>query len=180
VNVFRPARPAGTAWNVAKTLLGLLVVWFVFLFLMPLGVSIVEIELGIQRFPPQYVAAALLLLASTVLGVWAALTIAVAGQGTPIPFDGVRKIVVSGPYAFIRYPLAVAGAGQMVAIGLSFGSVPVLMYATLAMALWYYLIRPAAERDLATRFGESWRDYTRGVRGFRPRLTPYRPTIDRY
>ena len=30
-------------------------------------------------------------------------------------------------------------------------------------------------RDLARRFGESWSDYARSVRAFRPRLTPYRP-----
>ena len=178
MHVFRPARPAGAGWNVAKTLAGLIVVWFVFLFLLPLGVSIVEVDLGIQRFPPQYLPAVLLLVFSTALGLWAAVTVAVAGQGTPIPFDGVRTIVISGPYAYVRYPLAVASAGQVVALGLSFGSVPVLLYATLAMAVWYYLVRPAAERDLAARFGESWRAYTRAVRGFRPRLTAYRPTID--
>ena len=178
MNLFRPARPARVGWNIAKTIAGLIVVWFVFLFLLPLGVSIVEIDLGIQRFPPQYVGAALLLLASTALGVWAAVTVAVAGQGTPIPFDGVRTMVTSGPYAYVRYPLAIASAGQLVALGVSFGSVPVLVYATLAMAIWYYVIRPAAERDLAARFGESWHAYTRAVRGFRPRLTPYRPTIN--
>ena len=172
---FRPARPASIAWNLIKTLIGLVLLWFVFLFLLPLGISIVEIELGIQRFPPLYFAAAALLLASTTVALWAAITVATIGGGTPWPFDMARKIVVAGPYAYLRYPLATAGAGQLVALGLAFGSVPVLVYATLALALWYYLMRPAAERHLAARFGAAWRDYAAAVRGFRPRLTPYRP-----
>ena len=155
-------------------------VWFVFLFLLPLGVSIVEIDLGVQRFPPQYLPAVLLLFASTALGLWAAVTVAIAGQGTPIPFDGVRTIVVSGPYAYLRYPLAVAGAGQVVALGLSFGFVGAgaALRDTDDGSVVLTWSGPAAERDLAARFGESWRAYTRAVRGFRPRLTPYRPTID--
>jgi protein-S-isoprenylcysteine O-methyltransferase Ste14 len=175
VPFFRPARPANAWWNIVKTLIELFLLWFVFLFLLPLGISIVEIDLGIQRFPPQYLSAAGLLLASTIVALWAAITIAVAGRGTPLPLDGAREMVVTGPYAYLRYPLAVAGAGQAVAIGMAFGSVPVLLYATLAFVVWYYLVRPAAERDLAARFGDSWRAYTKAVRGFRPRVTPYRP-----
>ena len=180
MSFFRPARPAPAAWNIAKTLVGLLLLWFLFLFLLPLGISIVEIDLGIQRFPPQYVSAVALLVASTMFGLWAALTVAVRGRGTPLPFDAAREIVVSGPYAYVRYPLAVAGTGQVVALGLAFGSVPVLLYATLAFVVWYYLIRPAAERDLTARFGGSWQAYAQAVRGFRPRLTPYRPTLHRH
>jgi protein-S-isoprenylcysteine O-methyltransferase Ste14 len=166
------------AWNIVKTLAALLTAWFVFLFLIPLGISIVEVGLGIQRFPPQYLAAAALLALSTLAAVWAALTIAVAGGGTPVPFDGARALVTTGPYAYLRYPLAVAGTGQVVALGLAFGSVPVLVYATLALVVWYYWMRPATERALAARFGASWRDYAGAVRGFRPRLTPYRRPAD--
>ena len=171
---FRPARPASVAWNLIKTGIGVLLMWFVFLFLLPLGISIVEISLGIQRFPPQYFAAAALLLMSTALACWAAISVATTGGGTPFPFDMARQLVVTGPYAYLRYPLASAGAGQVVALGVAFGSVPVLLYATLALALWYYLMRPAAERHLAARFGDAWREYAGAVRGFRPRLTPYR------
>jgi protein-S-isoprenylcysteine O-methyltransferase Ste14 len=175
VRLFRPARPARTIWNVLKTLAGLILGWFVFLFLVPVGISIVEVDLGIQRFPPQYLAAAALLLSSTLVACWAALTVAIAGQGTPLPFDGERRIVVAGPYAYLRYPLALSSTGQLVALAVALGSVPVLVYGALAFVLWYYWVRPAGERDQMTRFGEAWRAYAGAVRGFRPRLTPYRP-----
>ena len=83
------------------------------------------------------------------------------------------RALVTTPFGFL-IGLALGALGS----GGSILAVPVLVYATLAMAIWYYVIRPAAERDLAARFGESWHAYTRAVRGFRPRLTPYRPTIN--
>lgn len=176
MRLFRPARPARALWNVIKTLVGLILLWFVLLFLVPVGISIIEVELGIQRFPPQYLSAAGLLLASTIVSLWASMTVAIAGQGTPFPFDTTRAMVVSGPFAYLRYPLALASTGQLVALAIALGSVPVLVYGALAFVLWYYLVRPAAERDQAARFGSAWHAYTEAVRGFRPRLTPYRPT----
>ena len=176
VRLFRQARPARVVWNVVKTLIGLIVLWFVFLFLVPLGISIVEVDLGIQRFPPQYPAAAPLLLTSTIAALWAAMSAAISGQGTPFFVDHTRRIVVSGPYAYLRHPLALATTGQLVALAIALGSVPVLVYGAITFILWYYLVRPAADINQAARFGSEWRAYAEAVRGFRPRLTPYRPT----
>jgi len=172
---YRPARPARASWNALKTLLFLLLFWFVFLLVLPIAVSIVEVELGIQRFPPQLFPASIGLLVFSALGVWAAMTLAISGHGTPAPFDTARTFVVGGPYAYVRNPLVIAATGQGVAIGLALGSVPVLAYFATSLIVWYYAIRPGEERDLATRFGESWRAYASDVRGFRPRLTRYVP-----
>jgi protein-S-isoprenylcysteine O-methyltransferase Ste14 len=174
MRLFRPARPAPAVWNVTKTLLYLLVVWFVLLFVLPIGVSIVEVELGIQRFPGPQMSAAFLLLLFTVVGLWAALTLAVSGRGTPAPFDAPREFVTHGPYAYVRHPLVAAVTGQGAAIGLALGSIPVLLYVMTTFIVWHFAVRPAEERDLAERFGERWRDYKKAVRGFRPRLSPYR------
>jgi protein-S-isoprenylcysteine O-methyltransferase Ste14 len=172
---FRPARPAPAWWNIAKTLGFLLLFWFMFLFVVPIALSTVEIELGIQRFPPLLRSAGIALVVFGVLGIWAAITLAVVGQGTPAPFDTPRRLVTSGPYAYVRNPLVIAAIGLGVAIGVVLGSVPVLAYITLSLLIWYAVVRPAEERDLARRFGESWSDYAQSVRAFRPRLTPYRP-----
>jgi protein-S-isoprenylcysteine O-methyltransferase Ste14 len=171
---FRPARPAHVAWNVTKTLLFLITFWFVFLFVIPIAVSIAEVELGIQRFPPQPLLAGPLLLVFSILGLWAALTLAIVGAGTPVPFDTARKFVVTGPYRHIRNPLVTAALGQGIAIGIAFGSVPVLAYVVTSFIVWYFFMRPAEERDLDRRFGSAWRDYKSNVKAFRPRLRPYR------
>lgn len=171
---FRPARPAPTWWNLAKTLGILLLLWFVFLFVVPIAISIVEVELGIQRFPPLLNTAGVGLPLFAALGVWAAVTLAVVGQGTPAPFDAPRNLVTRGPYGYVRNPLVIATIGLGTMIGIVLGSVPVLAFVTLSLLLWYAFVRPAEEHDLAKRFGYAWTHYGRHVRAFRPRLTPYR------
>lgn len=76
----------------------------------------------------------------------------------------------------MRHPLVIATIGLGVSIGVALGSVPVLAYTAISFLMWYVLVRGPEERDLAERFGDSWNRYARNVRGFRPRLTPYRPT----
>ena len=62
-----------TAWLVIKTTGFLIVFWAVFVFAVPIGISIVEIAIGIQRFPPMPLLAAGLLLFFTALAVWSAM-----------------------------------------------------------------------------------------------------------
>ena len=159
-----------TAGNIVKTVLFLFVFWAVFLFVIPLSLSVVEVQLGIQRFPPMPIVAGALMLASTALAVWSAMTLAIEGNGTPSAFDPPRTLVTTAPYAYLRHPFAAAATAQIVALGIAFGSIPVLAYATAAMALWYFLVRPREERALMLRFGAAAREYTRTVRGFRPHL----------
>lgn len=165
---------ARTAWDVAKTAAFLIVFWAVFLFGLPIAISVVEVAQGIQRFPPMPIVAGGLLLTFTILALWSAMALAVAGHGTPLPIDPTRRLVTAGPYAYVRHPFASAATGQIVALGIALGSVPVLAYATIAMAAWYFFVRPREERSLEARFGDPARTYRAQVRGFRPRLTPYR------
>jgi protein-S-isoprenylcysteine O-methyltransferase Ste14 len=159
--------------NVVKTIVFLVILWFIILFALPIGISIVEIELGIQRFPPQLLPAMVLLAAGTLLGLWAAFTLALSGRGTPAPFAPPQELVVSGPYAYVRHPFAIAVVAQALGIGIAMGSIPVIAYAALLTIVYYFVVRPAEERGLEARFGARVRAYMREVRGFRPRLTPY-------
>lgn len=173
-SIYRPARPAKAWWNVTKTLLEIVFFWFVFLIALPIGISVIEVELAIQRFPGFPLTAALTLGGFTLLGLWAALTLAIEGRGTLLPMDEARRLVVTGPYAFVRNPLMISAVGQGTAIGLAFGSVPVLLYVAIAAAWGYFFARPREEAHLHDHFGKRWLDYRNAVRAFRPRLKPYR------
>ena len=174
-SIYRPARQAAGWWNVTKTLFEVLAFWFVFLFALPIGISVVEVQLAIQRFPGYPVLAALMLLFCSIIGLWAALTIAIRGRGTPLPVDEARRLVTSGPYAYVRNPLTIAMMGQGTAIVLALGSIPVMIYMAALGAWFYFYARPREERHLKERYGEDWTTYAREVHAYRPRLTPYRP-----
>jgi protein-S-isoprenylcysteine O-methyltransferase Ste14 len=162
-------------WNVTKTVLEILAFWFIFLIALPIGISVIEVQLAMQRFPGYPVIASILLGLFSLLGIWAALTLAVAGRGTPLRVDEARRLVVTGPYAYVRNPLAISALGQGTALVLALGSYPVMAY-VFAAGLWvYFYSRPREERHLKQRYGNRWMDYQREVRAFRPRLTPYRP-----
>ena len=163
-----------TAANVVKTAIFLVVFWAVFLFGLPIAISVVEVQLGIQRFPPMPVIAGLLLMVSTALVIWSALTLSLAGDGTPLLIDPPRALTTTGPYAFVRHPFAAGATAQIVGLALALGSIPVLGYAASAMAIWYFVIRPREERTLEERFGQAARAYRASVRGFRPQLNRHR------
>jgi len=160
-------------FNVIKTTAFLIVFWSLFLFALPMGISIVEIEIGLQRFPPQPLLASALLLLTTLLTLWSAFTFALSGFGTPLTIDPPREFVTSGPYAYVRHPFVIGVVGQIVALGIALGSVPVIGYAAVILIVWYYGVRPGEERALLDRFGDDARAYFQNVRGFRPRTTPY-------
>jgi protein-S-isoprenylcysteine O-methyltransferase Ste14 len=159
---------SSTVWNVVKTTVFLIVLWSLFLFAIPIGISIIEIDAGIQRFPSKPLLAGPLLILSTFLVVWAAMTLAVKGHGTPVAADPTREFVTSGPYAYVRHPFVAGLTAQIVALGIALGSVPVIAYAAVLMAVWYYGVRPREERGLDARFGRRAQEYRRKVRGFRP------------
>jgi protein-S-isoprenylcysteine O-methyltransferase Ste14 len=96
------------------------------------------------------------------------------GAGTPLPLDHANRLVLRGPYAFIRNPMAFTGLTQATAVALILGSTAVLLYVGAGGSFWNWVVRPFEERDLARRFGEPYERYRRAVRCWVPRLTPYR------
>ena len=99
--------------------------------------------------------------------------------GLVVPAEGeaddlANRLVVRGPYAFIRNPMAFTGLTQATAVALILGSTAVLLYVAAGGSFWNWVVRPFEERDLARRFGEPYERYRRAVRCWVPRITPYR------
>lgn len=155
-----------------RTTIQLMVFWGVFLLVLPAIINSFEDRWNLAlKFPILVIVAGFALLAfSSVLGVWSARAIANFGSGTPLPAEMANHLVVRGPYAFVRNPMAIAGIGQGVAIGLFIGSWMVVVYALAGSLLWNWLIRPHEEADLKERFGAEYEDYAERVSCWVPRL----------
>lgn len=175
----RQAAPASKIWNVTKTYMQTLVFWSIFLFVIPAVVYRIETAVGLAgwRFDIPWLRQAgyALFVLGGSLGLSSGAVMAFYGQGTPLPVDAPREIVVRGPYRFVRNPMAIAGLSQGVAVGLIVGSPAIILYAHSGGPLWNILVRPWEERDLESWFGEAFRHYRREVNCWIPRLTPYRP-----
>lgn len=173
----REARPATGVWNLAKTFAQTIVFWTVFLFLLPALVYYVETTLGLAwwRFAnlPGMILGGVLFALGGSLGLTSGAVMALKGRGTPLPIDCPREMVVAGPYRYVRNPMAIAGLGQGVAVGLFLGSPAVIIYALVGGPVWNYLVRPAEEQDLEQRFGESFHAYRSAVHCWWPRIRPY-------
>jgi len=92
------------------------------------------------------------------------------GDGTPLPTATAPRLVIAGPYRYVRNPMALAGIAQGVAVGFYLGSYGVIAYSLLGAIFWHTAVRPVEEHDLVERFDESYVQYRKSVRLWFPRL----------
>ena len=173
--LFRPAAPASWPQYLRRTLLQCAVVWTVFLVVLPFTLVAIERRLGVPRFEfaGQRELGLVLLLGFSALNLWSGGVLSRRGEGTPLPLECPRKLVVSGPYSYVRNPMAIAGLGQGFAVVLWLGSWAGLVYVAMGVLVWQYAARPSEERDLDTRFGSSYQQYQQSVRCWWPRVRPF-------
>ena len=176
--LFRPAAPASWSHHLGRTLLQCAVVWTVFLVLLPFALVAIERRLGIPafEFAGQQQVGLLLLLGFSALNLWSGGVLSRRGEGTPLPLECPRKLVVSGPYSYVRNPMAIAGIGQGFAVVILLGSWAGLAYVAMGVLVWQYAARPSEERDLHTRFGSSYEQYQQEVRCWWPRTRAFHTT----
>ena len=173
MKLFREADEASFARNYAKTLVQTVVMWSIFLLIGPALIAGIERELDLPRFAGSPVIGLLMFVAGGSLGLRSGYVMARVGEGTPLPMDTARNLVVAGPYRRLRNPMAVAGTIQSLGIGVVFGS-PLVFAATIFSAtLWNKIVRPAEEADMLVRFGQRFADYRDNVPCWLPRRSSY-------
>jgi protein-S-isoprenylcysteine O-methyltransferase Ste14 len=173
------ARPASVRRNLAKTLTQIGVRWSVFLFVAPVVLHRLEHRPGSRgrgfSSPFWRGAGIFLFAAGGTLGLVSAWFMVTRGEGTPLPADATRKLVVAGPYRYVRNPMAMGSFAQGIGVGLFLGSPLATAYALAGSVGWNYFVRPWEELDLERRFGVSYREYGEHVRCWIPNLRPYEP-----
>jgi protein-S-isoprenylcysteine O-methyltransferase Ste14 len=170
---FRVARPSSRGWNLVKTLTQTVILWTTALLLVPQFLVLLERRLGIPGFQPMTTAGWAVFGTASSLGLWSGWTMAWQGRGTPLPLDTARLLVIAGPYAWIRNPMAMSGISQGIGVALVLGSVSVIAYSLAGGFLWQWIARPREEADLLARFGEPYASYREAVPCWIPRKSRY-------
>ena len=106
------------------------------------------------------------------VAVWCVLAFAMLGKGTPLPLDPPRRLVVRGPYRFVRNPMYLAAATALAGAALYYESAALAAYAggfllvMNAFVVWY------EEPTLRSTFGSEYDRYCAAVRRWWPRARP--------
>lgn len=118
----------------------------------------------------------LLALAGFALFGWCISLFARVGQGTLAPWDPTKKIVVVGPYQFVRNPMISGVAGMLFGQALFHGSWIVGLWACIFVTINHIYFLVSEEPGLEARFGESYGVYKANVPRWIPRLGPWKGT----
>jgi protein-S-isoprenylcysteine O-methyltransferase Ste14 len=148
---------------ICQTLLQTFVFWSFFLYILPNTIREIETFVGIPRIEMRHLWPWWLFGAASLLGLWSGFTMAAVGRGTPLPTNTAPRLVVAGPYRWVRNPMALAGLAQGLAVGALIGSPAVVVLSVVSCVVWHVAIRPSEEVDLAERFGDAYLEYRASV-----------------
>jgi protein-S-isoprenylcysteine O-methyltransferase Ste14 len=98
---------------------------------------------------------------------------ATEGRGTLAPWDPPRRLVIRGPYRYVRNPMISGVAFVLVGEALLLLSRPHLAWALTFLGINAVYIPLFEEPQLEHRFGAAYRDYCRHVPRLLPRLRPW-------
>ena len=108
--------------------------------------------------------------AGAALALWCIATFAIAGRGTPAPFDPPRRLVVLGPYRVVRNPMYLGAALALAAAALFYQSLALLAYTVVFELVTHLFVISYEEPTLRRIFGADYDGYCRRVFRWRPRL----------
>lgn len=171
-SLFRTASSTNMIANAVKTLIQIFCIWFLTLVVIPFVILDAFGSLALPNRDIWLIVGMMLFLCFSMLGLGSAFFMVRDGGGTPLPLDQTNYLVVSGPYRFVRNPMAIAGIGQGVAMATIFQSFPILAYSFLGAVIWHLVVRPLEERDMAQRFGKSYLIYRERVTCWIPTFRP--------
>ncbi|WP_420602706.1 methyltransferase family protein [Flagellimonas sp.] len=168
-HAFKESKSSAIWVNVLKTFVQIICVWIITLVFFP-WMIMQAFEIDIIFNNTNAIPSIVLFLFSSFLGLYSAYTFVKKGEGTPLPIDQTKKLVISGPYKYVRNPMAIAGMGQGIAVSLYFNSIHILIYTLIGGLIWHLVVKPIEEKNMVNRFGEAYLAYQKKVRCWIPTL----------
>ena len=106
--------------------------------------------------------------AGAAVALWCVFAFAFIGRGTPAPFDPPRRLVIRGPYRFVRNPMYIGAGLALASAALFYESWPLLGYAGLFLLVTHLFVVLYEEPTLRRTFGQHYDAYCRQVRRWLP------------
>jgi protein-S-isoprenylcysteine O-methyltransferase Ste14 len=103
------------------------------------------------------------------VAIWCVLSFAVLGRGTPAPFDPPRRLVVRGPYRYVRNPMYLGAGAALAGAALFYESGALGAYAAGFLVLTHLFVVLYEEPTLRQSFGDDYQTYCQQVRRWWPR-----------
>ena len=100
---------------------------------------------------------------------------ATVGKGTLAPWDPPRRLVIRGPYRHVRNPMISGVLSILLGEAILLGSVPLVVWFVIDLALNALTIPLVEEPILDGRFGSDYVTYKRNVPRWIPRPKPWKP-----
>jgi len=122
-----------------------------------------------QSLGPVQIGGIVIATAGAVLALWCVGTFVRVGRGTPAPFDPPRRLVVAGPYRFVRNPMYLGAGLAVVGAALSYASWWLSGYLGLLFLASHLFIVFHEEPALERSFGREYREYCEAVGRWVPR-----------
>ena len=105
--------------------------------------------------------------------IWTATLFVKFGKGTPAPWDPPKKLVIRGPYRYVRNPMIISVMLILLAEALLFQSWPIAVWLAvffIGNSIYFSFVE---EKSLEKRFGNDYRKYKAHIRRWIPRLRPW-------
>ncbi len=103
----------------------------------------------------------------------------VEGIGTPSPVAPTGRLVVGGPYRYVRNPMYLAVLALVVGQALTLGRLELLLYAAALAVAFVAFVTWYEEPTLRRTFGDTYEAYRQAVPAWWPRLRPWDRTVPR-
>jgi protein-S-isoprenylcysteine O-methyltransferase Ste14 len=123
---------------------------------------------------PLRVLGALLVVAGAAVLVQAFVRFTVEGLGTPAPVAPPARLVVGGPYRYVRNPIYLALVAAILGQAMLLWRSNLLWYAGFLALFLVAFVYGYEQPTLRAQFGARYEEYRRAVPGWWPRLRPWR------
>ena len=115
------------------------------------------------------VAGMIMVTIGTAIALWCVFTFVFVGKGTPAPFDPPRKLVIRGPYRFVRNPMYIGAGMTLAGAALYYESLSVFIYTCLFFLATHLFVVLYEEPTLRRTFGDEYEAYCDRVKRWWPK-----------